>query len=134
MKKINFLLALSFKKIWSRLLLLTEIVFLRFRQKQDQKVADVLCKASLQRRRLQSLVSLKFNLVQWIMETIVSIAIFLFESIYSGIFSIFIMSCGTPLIYYIAIEENRRKTIEFIQEKITRNDSPASTGAKKTWI
>ena len=67
------------------------------------------------------------------METVVSIAVFLFESIYSEIFFIFIMSCGTPLIYYIAIEENRRKTIEFIQEKITRNDSPAaSTGTKQT--
>ena len=48
----------------------------------------------------------------------VSVAVFAFNSKYAEVIFVLIMSCATPLIYYLAIEENRRKSIQYFRDMI----------------
>ena len=51
---------------------------------------------------------MKFNLFNWILETVSTIIVVLIKNAYSTTTYLLIISCGTPLVYYLGIEENRR--------------------------
>ena len=51
---------------------------------------------------------MKFNLLNWILETVSTIIVVLIKNAYSTTIYLLIISCGTPLVYYLGIEENRR--------------------------
>ena len=67
-------------------------------------------------RKKRNLVSVKFNFLNWLLETysifLVSISIN-FDFLY-----IFFISCGPPLLYFMGIEENRKAAQEYFKSNI----------------
>ena len=66
-------------------------------------------------RRNRNLVSMKFNLVNWMFESLSTLLVFVNINRFSGLFYVLVMSCGTPIIYLIGIEENR---LVYLNKKI----------------
>ena len=61
---------------------------------------------------------MKFNMINWVLETIVNILILIDDSRLSTILYVFIMSVGTPLVYFMGIEENRQIAKEHLKSHI----------------
>lgn len=61
---------------------------------------------------------MKFNLLNWILETICTLIVILIKNTYSTVIYLLIISCGTPLVYYLGIEENRRQAQAHFREHI----------------
>ena len=61
---------------------------------------------------------MKFNMINWVLETIVNILILIDDSRLSTILYVFIMSVGTPLVYFMGIEENRQIAKEHFKSHI----------------
>ena len=70
------------------------------------------------RRKRKNIVSMKFNMINWILETIVNILILIDNSRLSTIIYVLIMSGGTPLVYFMGIEENRKMAKEHFKTHI----------------
>ena len=81
-------------------------IFFRYRLKQDSSVPGLSYNAKKNRRN-RNLVSMKFNLVNWMFESLSTLLVFVNINRFSGLFYVLVMSCGTPIIYLIGIEENR---------------------------
>ena len=69
------------------------------------------------KRRRQNLVSMQFNMINWLVET-VSLFLVIFEDYKFDILYLLVASCGAPLVYYLGIEDNRRKAREYLQSRI----------------
>ena len=72
---------------------------------------------------------MKFNLWNWILETISTLIVIIIKNSYSTVIYLLITSCGTPLVYYLGIEENRRQAQARFREHIkmfkkSRNNEP----------
>ena len=72
---------------------------------------------------------MKFNLWNWILETISTLIVIIIKNSYSTVIYLLITSCGTPLVYYLGIEENRRQAKARFKEHIkmfkkSRNNDP----------
>ena len=90
--------------------------FNRFRKRQDTKVG--LSNSAKMARRKQNLVSMQFNMINWLLET-VSLFLVIFEDYeFFTILYLLVTSCGAPLVYYLGIEDNRRKAREYFQSRI----------------
>ena len=100
----------------------------RFRKRQDKGVPGLSNQARTLRKN-KNLVSMKFNMSNWLLETasliLVTIGHYLENSynitFYSFTFYtlyILVNSCGTPLVYFLGIEENRRLAGEKFQSRI----------------
>ena len=89
----------------------------RFRQVQNNKQLGLSERATISRKR-RNLVSLKFNFFTWLLETASISVVFLSAGDQAKILYIFCVSCGTPLLYFIGIEENRRAAEEYIKANI----------------
>ena len=61
---------------------------------------------------------MKFNLLNWILETLCTLIVILIKNTYSTVIYLLIISCGTPLVYYLGIEENRRQAQARFREHI----------------
>ena len=61
---------------------------------------------------------MKFNLWNWILETISTLIVIIIKNSYSTVIYLLITSCGTPLVYYLGIEENRRQAQARFREHI----------------
>ena len=61
---------------------------------------------------------MKFNLWNWILETISTLIVIIIKNSYSTVIYLLITSCGTPLVYYLGIEENRRQAKARFKEHI----------------
>ena len=86
--------------------------FIRFRQKQD-KNSSGLSNSARMKRRNRNLVTTKFHLFNWILETLSTfIVIILNLNRFSTLIYIFTISYGTPLVYFMGIEENRKMAQE----------------------
>ena len=76
---------------------------------------------------------MKFNMINWILETIVNILILIDNSRLSTIIYVLIMSGGTPLVYFMGIEENRKMAKEHFKTHIKifkkKNQVQASTNS-----
>ena len=57
-------------------------------------------------------------MINWVLKTIVNILIMFNFSILSKIIYITIMSVGTPLVYFMGIEDNRKKAKEHFKSHI----------------
>ena len=119
----------------------------RFRNKQDENVTGISRKAKVLRKR-RNLVSVQFNLINWLLETISLIPVMFVENVFLSILYLLVNSCGTPLVilfkfiytyiflpnhyfqvYFLGIEENRRLAREHFQSRIrifTRNKDKSS--------
>ena len=67
---------------------------------------------------------MKFNLLNWILETTCTIIIVLIKNPYSTVIYLLIISSGTPLVYYLGIEENRRQAQARFREHIKMLKNP----------
>ena len=68
-------------------------------------------------RKQRNLVSIKFNLFTWILET-TSILLVVVSAQDFKMLYIFCISCGPPLLYFMGIEDNRRAAQEYIKSNI----------------
>ena len=111
------------------------MVVFRFRKRQDNKVG--LSSSAKMARRKQNLVSMQFNMINWLVET-VSLFLVMFEDYeFFTILYLLVTSCGAPLVYYLGIEDNRLKAREYFQSRIRifRNKvAPALDKGDKTQI
>ena len=59
------------------------------------------------KRKNRNLVSMKFNIINWLLDLAVTVlVVFNKHKFVTGLY-IFVISCGTPLVYFMGIEENR---------------------------
>ena len=64
-------------------------------------------------RRNRNLVTMKFNMFNWILESLGTFLVLVFRNRILTILYVIILSCGTPLVYFLGIEENRSKVKEY---------------------
>ena len=69
---------------------------IRSRNKQDENVTGISKSAKVLRKR-RNLVSIQFNLINWLLET-VSLILVLGDNFFLKIISLMLSSCGTPLV------------------------------------
>ena len=79
--------------------------------KKQNKVAHGLSDEAMQRRRQKDLVSIQFNLMNWVLELVMILMIVTTTDKMFQTSFILVTSIGTPLIYYLGIEANRQKTV-----------------------
>ena len=70
---------------------------IRSRNKQDENVTGISKSARVFRKR-RNLVSMQFNLMNWLMETVSLILVTIGENIFLKILYVLLNSCGTPLV------------------------------------
>ena len=61
---------------------------------------------------------MKFNLINWALETVSTILVIIIPGEIIIIVYILVNSCGTPLVYFMGIEENRQATKRLLMSKI----------------
>ena len=61
---------------------------------------------------------MQFNMFNWLLETVSLILVYFSASMFITILYLLITSCGTPLVYYLGIEENRQLVREWIVSKL----------------
>ena len=90
---------------------------LRFRKIQDKKINGLSSSAKIARKR-RNLVSMQFNMINWLLETVSLILVMIKGNLMFTILYLLVTSCGTPLVYYLGIEENRQKAREYFQSRM----------------
>ena len=84
-----------------------------------QDTRDIgLSSTSKNRRKRRNLVSMQFNMINWMVEAISLFLVIFNESEFFDILYLLVTSCGTPLVYYLGIEDNRRKAREYFQSRM----------------
>ena len=97
--------------------LITQDSTFRFRYKHDSNVPGLSSNAR-QIRKHRNIVTMKFNMFNWILETLINILILSGSNRIFTILYILVMSCGTPLVYFMGIEENRKQAEEHFKSNI----------------
>ena len=97
----------------------------KFTMKQN-KIASGLSEKQKQKRRHKNMVSIRFNLMNWMLESVMILMIFLTTDKMFQTAFILVTSIGTPLIYYLGIEENRKQIEEYYQNQIRKVKRPAA--------
>ena len=88
--------------------------------KAQNKFATGLSDEAKQRRRQKNLVSIRFNLMNWMLESLMILMIIMTTKKMFQTTFILVTSIGTPLIYYLGIEENRKQIKDFYRQQIRR--------------
>ena len=89
----------------------------RFRKRQD-RIAPGLSISARNARRTRNLVSMRFNMINWLLETVSTSLVLVGENRFFTILYLLVNSCGTPLVYYLGIEDNRREAREHFQSHV----------------
>ena len=87
---------------------------LRFQKQQNQSVSG-LSEAARNKRKHRNVVAMKFNLINYILETVSMILMLIFKEEVIILLYLLTNSCGTPLVYYLGIEENRKQAQEYFR-------------------
>ena len=98
----------------------------KFTKKQIKKSASGLSEEAQRRRRQKNLVSIRFNLMNWLLETVMILMIFMTTDKMFQTTFILVTSIGTPLIYCLGIAENRKQIEEFYRHQIRKVKKPAA--------
>ena len=61
---------------------------------------------------------MQFNMINWLLETVSLILVMIKGNLMFTILYLLVTSCGTPLVYYLGIEENRQKAREYFQSRM----------------
>ena len=86
------------------------------------------------KRKNRNLVTMKFNMFNWMLETVSTFMMFIFINRFSTLLYVLVNSCGTPLVYVMGIEENRNMAKEYFKyrmrifsrkSEIRRNGAPS---------
>ena len=70
------------------------------------------------KRKNRNLVTMKFNMINWALETVGTILVIILPTSSSIILSMLLSSCGTPVVYLLGIEDNLKTAREIVMEKI----------------
>ena len=92
------------------------LFYKRFRNRQTN-VSGISSSARVLRKR-RNLVSMRFNMINWLLETVSLVLVMFVEKQILTILYLLVTSCGTPLVYYLGIEENRQKAREYFQSRM----------------
>ena len=83
------------------------MIISRFMKKQNENVKGI-SEESRSKRRNRNLVTMKFNLMNWMIETVSLLFVIIFQGDdIATIIYILLNSCTTPLIYHFGLEENQ---------------------------
>ena len=69
-------------------------------------------------RKRRNLVSMRFNMINWLLETVSMVLVLIMKKPIFTNFYLLVTSCGTPLVYFLGIEENRQKAREYFQSRM----------------
>ena len=61
---------------------------------------------------------MKFNMINWVLETLCTILVLMKVNRIFYILYLFINATGTPLVYYLGIEANRKSAKEYFKSNI----------------
>ena len=67
-----------------------------------------LSEAARAKRKHRNVVTMKFNLLNYLLETVSMVLTLAVRSYLVGLLQILVTSCGTPLVYYLGMEDNRQ--------------------------
>ena len=76
--------------------------------KNQNKIVQGLSKEAKSKRRQRNLVTMKFNFLNWMLETITILIVVINPNELMNVIYNFVNSSGTPLVYFLGIEENRK--------------------------
>ena len=85
--------------------------------KQDSQVPG-LNEVSRRKRNRRNIVTMKFNMINWSLETLINISALSTNALLQHILYVTTMSLGTPLVYVMGIEENRKLAKEHFKQHI----------------
>ena len=71
--------------------------------------------AARNKRKHRNVVAMKFNLINYILETVSMILMLVFKEEVIILLYLLANSCGPPLVYYLGIEENRKQAQEYFR-------------------
>ena len=91
--------------------------FVRFREKQNKTVSGI-SENARKKRKNRNLVTMKFNLLNWLLEIISTLMVLIDINRFFTLLYVVVGSCGTPLVYFIGIEENRKCVQEYFKLSI----------------
>ena len=70
-----------------------------------------LSEAARAKRKRRNVVTMKFNLLNYLLETLSMVLTLAVRSYLVGLLQILVTSCGTPLVYYLGMEDNRQSCL-----------------------
>ena len=77
---------------------------------QNENIRGISESSRLKRKRM-NLVSLKFNFLNWIIETVSTLLVILIPSDLATTSYILLNSCATPMVYFLGMRENRSSVV-----------------------
>ena len=89
----------------------------RFVRKQNENIQGI-TESARARRRNKNLVNMKFNMINWALETVTTILVFIIPHEIVLLIYWLVNCCGTPLVYFMGIEENRNMVKEYFKQNI----------------
>ena len=89
----------------------------RFRKNQDNNVPGIRNSAR-NKRKNRNLVTMKINMINWSLEIITTLLVAILHPYrYFTLLYILVNSCGTPLFYFLGIEENKTMAKSYRMEE-----------------
>ena len=104
-----------FLRIWNSLILIETSC--RFANNQTDNVAGLNQTAKNQRKN-RNLVTMKYNVFNFILTTFSLLIFLIIRNDLAVMIYLVVVSCGSPLVYLLGMEENRRKTQLIFRSKI----------------
>ena len=80
----------------------------RFRNRHDEKVIGISQSAKVLRKR-RNLVSMRFNMMNWLLETVSLILVMIKDNVFMSIIYLLVTSCGTPLVNFIMLQSEHKR-------------------------
>ena len=74
-----------------------------------------LSEVAKRRREHRNVVTMKFNLINYLVETLSGILFLVVKNFFVDLLYLLLNCCGTPLVYYLGIEENRKQAEQYIR-------------------
>ena len=93
---------------------------------QTESVPGLSEKAKLKRKN-NNLVTMKYNLIISILSIVSSLIFLIIRNRISTMVLLFVISCGSPIVYLMGIEENRKNTKKLLKLKLEIFDKKEST-------
>ena len=82
--------------------------------------------AAKKRRKRRNVVTMKFNLINYVVETVGAIMCLVVKNFFVDLLYLLFNWCSTPLVYYLGMEENRNKAEEYIRSNTCLRSRPVS--------
>ena len=92
-------------------------IIARFINKQNDQVVG-LSDAAKKRRKRRNVVNMKFNLINYVVETLGLILSLVVKNFFVDLLYLLFNWFSTPLVYYLGMEENRNKAEEYIRSNM----------------